>query len=404
MPGGKGKLNPFDITEISGADSLFESNGIIAESEKIAAEIFGSLKTLYSCAGATLSIQTMLALASSSGKRKIIAGRFSHKSLLSAAVLLDLDIDWITPPQFLSGRLSAEKIGQKIDSDTAAVFVTHIDYLGGICPLAEIAAICKKHNVPLLVDNAHGAYMTLLGLHPNKFGAAMVTDSAHKTLPTLTGAAYLHINDEKFLAQSKSMMSLFGSSSPSYLLLDSLDCCNAHLAQMRNTVFEDIQALKDALVEFGYTLLESDFLRITVNTAAYGYYGFDFAQLLHERKIECEYCDRKHVVLLFSTITTKSELECTYAAMCEIFPRSELVEAANFNLNLSKAMSIKSAFFSSKETLPVELTVDRICAEIKAPSPPCVPLVMLGEIIDKHAVEALKYYGVDEISVVKSNK
>ncbi len=402
MPGGKGRNYPYDITEIEGADSLYESSGIIAESERNAAAIFGAEKTLYSCSGSTLAIQTMLALAAMSGKKKVTAGRYSHKSLISTAVLMGLEIEWITPGEYLSGRLEAKEVAEKTDSGTAAVFITYTDYLGGICPIEEIARICAEKGVPLLADNAHGAYLTLLGLHPNQLGASMTADSAHKTLPALTGAAYLHICDKRFKEQSKRMMSLFGSSSPSYLILDSLDLCNRHLAENNaDAVFEGVKNLKEALKGLGFMLKESDFLRITIDAAESGYSGIELAAMLRKNRVECEYSGKRYVVLLFSTVTRTEELERVFEAMRKIPVLEPIKARESFILKPEQAVSCREAFFAPSETIKVSASCGRVCSGITAPCPPCVPLVMPGEIIDGECVEALKYYGEEDICVCK---
>ncbi|MBQ7834741.1 MAG: aminotransferase class V-fold PLP-dependent enzyme, partial [Ruminiclostridium sp.] len=227
MPGGKGKINPLDITEIDGADNLYEADGIIRESEELAASLFGAGATLYSCGGSTLVIQGMLALLRElTPKRTIVAGRYSHKSLINACILLGFDIKWAYPAEFLSGAITSLEIEKLIDSDTAGVFVTSIDYYGGDCDIAAISAVCAENNVPLLVDNAHGAYRVFTKNHPMALGADMCADSAHKTLPALTGAAYLHLKDGSLRDEAKRAMALFGSSSPSYPIMDSLDLCN----------------------------------------------------------------------------------------------------------------------------------------------------------------------------------
>ena len=121
MPGGKGLNSPIDITEIDGADSLYESSGIIRESEANAARLFGAGATLYSCSGSTLAIQTMLAAVQPlTGKRRIAAGRYCHKSVVCSCGLLGLDINWIYPDRFLGTDISPEAVEAAIDADTGA--------------------------------------------------------------------------------------------------------------------------------------------------------------------------------------------------------------------------------------------------------------------------------------------
>lgn len=405
MPGAKGLEYPYDITEIDGADSLFESSGIILQSEENAAKLFGAQKTLYSCGGSTLAIQTMLALvkASGNGKSRIIAPRFSHKSIVSACALLGLEIDWIYTDEYLSCVVKPESIEEKINTKTLAVIVSGTDYYGGKSDIKAISTVCKKHNLPLLVDNAHGAYQVFTDDNPLSQGASMVAESAHKTLPCITGGAYLHIAEKRFIPRSKELMAAFGSSSPSYLILDSLDLCNQHIASEKNRAlkaFTDIAELKTRLVKLGFTLRESDEVRIVINARKCGYSGFEFADALRKSGLECELADENYVVLLFSTVTSEHELEHVYSVFeaVEIKPALE-AEALTIE-PLKSAMSIREAFFASHCIIPTENAVGKICGSIVAPCPPCVPLVMPGEFISKSACETLQRYQILSLGVV----
>ncbi|MCL1865795.1 MAG: hypothetical protein FWF82_00115, partial [Oscillospiraceae bacterium] len=196
-PGHKGLFPPdavakttspvFDITEVNG-----QSIEIIRQSERIAADLFGAKRTLFSCSGSTLAISAML---TPFANRRIAAVRGVHRSVIDAAILLNIDIDWLYPDSPL-----------KIAPETTAVLTTSIDYYGSReprlakpnlnsdeLPKPDLSAFADLP-VPLLVDNAHGAYTVLTQTHPLKLGAVMTAESAHKTLPALTGAAYLHIS------------------------------------------------------------------------------------------------------------------------------------------------------------------------------------------------------------------
>ena len=231
MPGHKGKpetgCDACDLTEIEGADELYRSRGILRESEENAASLFGTGRTVYSAEGSSLCIRAMLYLASLRAAeeklpRRILAGRNAHKTLMTAAALLDIEIDWVYPePEegLLSCGITAEKISESLNKKAyMAVYVTTPDYLGHTVPVQGIAEACRRKGVPLLADNAHGAYLRFLAedRHPVSEGADLCCDSAHKTLPCLTGAAYLHISKrapESFARNAERAMSLFASTS-----------------------------------------------------------------------------------------------------------------------------------------------------------------------------------------------
>ncbi|MCL1822767.1 MAG: aminotransferase class V-fold PLP-dependent enzyme [Oscillospiraceae bacterium] len=420
-PGSKGRVYKHDITEINGADSLYEpcscaadtTTGIIAESENIAARLFGAAKTLYSCSGSTLAVQTMLSLiktsAEANGKNRIAAFRYAHRSFISAAALLGFDIDWIYPEEFLSACLKPEAVKEAVRPDTAAVFVNSLDYYGGMCGIQEISSVCKQADIPLLVDNAHGAYFILTGGHPITHGASMTADSAHKTLPVMTGAAYLHINDTRFTENAKSAMAVFGTSSPSYLILESLDTCNKHIAEAKDKVkqadfaFALTEELKQSLKASGFALKESDLLRITVNARESGYTGVEFAAELRQNGVEPEYADENYTVLLFSTVTNKKEITAVNKAFQKIKIKKPLPPLIYPVIKPKSNISAREALFHSKHYDITELNTakDRICAEVIAPCPPGIPLIMPGELIGADEIELLKSFRVKRIRVIR---
>lgn len=403
MPGGKGRNNPFDITEIYGADSLFECDGIISESEKNASSLFGAGSTLFSCGGSTLSIQAMLAtLKDITGKNTVIAGRYCHKSLINSCILLGFDIKWAYPREYLGTDIKAEEIEKLIDSDTSAVFINSVDYYGGEADIKAVSEVCKKHNILLLVDNAHGAYKVFTDDHPLKQGADMTADSAHKTLPVLTGGAYMHLSNPDLRLVAKNAMNMFGSSSPSYLIMDSLDLCNRFIDEKKAealSLIHDVAVLKGWLSDIGYKLKKSDPMRITIDTADYGYSGNEFTEILRNLGAECEMSDRQYIVLLFSVSQNRTDLMKLYKYLSLIEKKAPLTPEAHIILRPERVLSPREAYYGRKTAEKTETATGRICAGVHTPCPPCVPLVMPGERIDEECVNELIKYGVREILV-----
>ena len=418
MPGHKGKcfispvaaVHSLDITEVCGADSLYEANGIIKESEENAAKLFGAYKTIYSTGGSTLGIQTMVSSAVPVGA-KIIAARNAHRAFVNTCALLDLDVVWVTGENadVISSNVTAKDIENALckEKDACAVYITTPDYYGRMCDVKTISEICKKHNVPLLVDNAHGAHLAFMkeNLHPISLGADICCDSAHKTLPVLTGGAYIHTASEKYAEKIKEKQSVFGSSSPSYLTLCSLDYCNFFLENSIREALSETEKKMSALKERlspAWQFVEGDILHLTVESYKSGLSGYDLADRLRERGIECEYADDLYTVMLFSPIDNDEDFEKLCTAMENIpQPRILLYKDEIPFVLPEKAMFIRAATFAENEKIPVEKAEGRICSLNAVHCPPCVPVVVAGEKIDKNSINILKKYGIFEINVVK---
>ena len=423
MPGHKGVnrlgCEAYDITEIVGADSLYEANGIIKESEYNAGQLFGA-NTFYSAEGSSLSIKAMMYLAclcaESRGERRLVlAGRNAHKAFINSAALLDFDVEWLYPIEgdaYLSCNITAEMLDERLNGMTCkpiAVYLTTPDYLGNVLDLSEISAICKRHNVMLLVDNAHGAYLKFLpeSKHPIDLGADMCCDSAHKTLPVLTGGAYLHLSKNMpdfILDKVKGAMSLFGSTSPSYLILLSLDSANEYLdtsfSRELSDCTEKISELKNSLIDFGYSLIGNEPLKITVRTKLYGYYGYEFADILFKKGIVCEYSDPDFVVLMLTP--QLSEKLDDIETVLKSIERKELISSVPPELGKPiKKVDIRTACMSRCETVSVDVALNRIQATAAVSCPPAVPIVVSGEQIVETAINAFKYYGINECVVIK---
>ncbi len=415
MPGHKGigmlGCEGYDITEISGADSLYEASGIIKESEANASKLFG-YDTYYSTEGSSQCIRAMLHLAMQSAKSNgkkplILAGRNAHKAFLSAAALVDFDIEWLYGnDSYLSCEITAEEVEEKILSlSPAAVYLTSPDYLGKIADIKAISKVCKKHGVMLLVDNAHGAYLKFLekSQHPLDLGADICCDSAHKTLPVLTGGAYLHVKSDFTAAEVKNALALFGSTSPSYLILESLDLCNKYITdgyKERLCAFaSEVDKLKNKLSALGYTLVEKEPLKITVDAKKYGYYGFEIAEYLEKNGIVCEFYDRDYIVFMLTPEV--GDLTKLKQALAVLPKKTAISEKAPAILKCERVMSVRDAAFAKSEIVSAENALGRVLASASVGCPPAVPIVVSGEQINEKAIEAFKYYGIDTCTVVK---
>ena len=415
MPGHKGVpllgCEAWDITEIDGADNLYAPGGIIAESEANAGALFGC-RTFYSAEGSSLGIRAMLrVMMQITGDRTVLAQRSVHKAFLYAAALLDLDVRWLQPhtaDTYYSGVVTAQDVETALQTvRPAAVYLTSPDYLGNSPDVAAIARVCRRHGVLLLVDNAHGAYLHFLPqpLHPMDLGADMCCDSAHKTLPVLTGGAYLHLSEELQIPdeQVKEALALFGSTSPSYLILQSLDRVNVYLETYRERLaafLPQVDALRQALTRQGFTLRGSDPLRITIRARDYGCTGDALASALLRSGIVCEMHDPAYLVLMLTPENTPQDLQRTREAFAAVVRKEPLPDDAPAYHALPQAMRVREAMFAPQEMLHTSACVGRVMASAAVNCPPAVPIVLCGERMDSEAVARLCYYGVHHCAVV----
>ncbi len=483
MPGHKGRgylgAEALDITEISGADALYEAAGIIRESEENAAKLFGTKATFYGTEGSSQMIRAMLCLTGLWAREKdrkerqaalvrkadgefpscpnrritILAARNVHKSFVQACALLDYDVEWLYGEEtsLLSCRISPETLENALKSIHRlpdAFYITSPDYLGKTADIRALSDICHCYGIPFLVDNAHGAYLHFLKdpQHPMDLGADLCCDSAHKTFPVLTGGAYLHVAKERnrqeqscfirtdmlnfFSANAKSALSLFGSTSPSYLILQSLDGCNQYLAEEyreKLAVFtEKLAVIKQNLRAYGFSIEVTEPLKLTIRT---GFMqsgenrpitGGFLAEYLRAHGIECEFSDPDYLVLMPGPENTDEELRKTSAVLqkfCGDYPAApaetgrdagnipEKEEDSLFkNLCLSPAeqvLPIREAVFSPHEIIPVSEALGRIAASPAVSCPPAVPIVVSGERITETAVQVFRYYGIDTVEAVR---
>lgn len=347
MPGHKGTAEKFsnipewlrniyayDITEISGADDLYHPEGIIGESEENASRIFGT-DTFYVTEGSSQVIKAMIWLAKrhwevsymqDMGEEVMlpqpylfVLGKF-HKALLNAAMLTGVSI-----VQIDHEGLSTEQIISKIydgfveENNPIGVYATYPDYFGNVFDMGKLKAELAAMNIPLLVDGAHSAYFKFLDSdkyeayrHPIDLCADMVCTSAHKTLPALTGAAYLHVGESMsdVIPDVKYALDIFGSSSPSYLIMASLDAFNAEAENFRNILghfCDKTEDLKKEIADMGFNVKTSDPLRIVVKSDG-RFSGYDIAAALRKRKCEPECCAEDYVIMMLTPYNSDEDL------------------------------------------------------------------------------------------------
>lgn len=423
MPGHKGKpslgCESGDITEIPGADELYAPKGIILESENNAARLFTSSRTVYCTGGSSQAINAMLFAAflraDKRSKPYVLAGRNAHKSFIYALSKLGAEVSFIYPENeggILSCNVPAKTLEKRLSAcreKPFAVYITSPDYLGGTADIKALSAVCAEFNVPLLVDNAHGSYLKFCeeDLHPLTLGADMCCDSAHKTLPVLTGGAYIHAAaDDKygFAGILKRASEIFGSTSPSYLVLESLDLCNDYL---ENTAAADIKASREradavraVMKSRGISDVSSEPLKISADLSRLGMTSSEMSAFFESRGVEPEYCDGEFAVFMFTGKNESGDFK-RLASVFEALPRANApVKRPPAVMPAQRALSVREAVFSPCEEIKTENALGRICAAPSVSCPPAIPIAVSGEIISENHIELFKYYNIDKICVV----
>ncbi len=424
MPGHKGHgplgVEAQDITEIDGADVLYHPTGILRRSQDNATALFGSAKTLYSAEGSSLCIRGMVYLAALYARQTrrppvILAARNAHQVLMTAAALLDVELCWLMPEageSLLSCTVKPEALEVALtaaEPKPAAVYITSPDYLGNRADISVLAAVCHRHGVLLLVDNAHGAYLHFLPkpCHPMDLGADLCCDSAHKTLGVLTGGAYLHVGKSApdwLTKEATTALALFASTSPSYLILQSLDAANPRLAEEYPTrlaaCIARLTALKSQLSAHGWQLVGNEPLKLTLAPKSRGYTGTEVAEQLARQNISCECADPDHTVCMITPENGEDAISRLEAALLSLAARPAIPVLPPPLPLPQRRLSPREALLSPGEELPLAACVGRVLASPAISCPPAVPVAVCGEVITDAVVAVLDYYGITHCRVV----
>ncbi|MEG2174133.1 MAG: DegT/DnrJ/EryC1/StrS family aminotransferase, partial [Oscillospiraceae bacterium] len=327
----------------------------------------------------------MLALFCPPGSTVLMA-RASHTAAIHAAALLDLSPVWLWPDEpsgvGTPGLVSCDAVAQGLAAypNASAVYLTSPDYFGSMSDISQLAAHCRAASVPLLVDNAHGAHLTLTGQHPMQLGADACCDSLHKTLPALTGAALLHLRNGARRDEARRCLNLFGSTSPSYLVMLSADRLAGTFTALR-TPWQALQVemdeLRKAAVRKGIwaTVGRCDATRVALlfpdgerSTAA---------GLLNMLAIEPEYLSARHIVLIPAPGMDLAPVRL----LIERLPSLTQAPALPHVPTPERVMGLREAVLSPSLRIPLSEAVGRVCAAPLTPCPPGLPLVMPGERI-----------------------
>lgn len=413
-----------DITEVDGLDNLHNAEGIIREAEDLLSQLYNSKKSHFLVNGSTSGNLIMIFSALQEGD-KVIVDRNCHKSVYNGIILRKLN------PIYVGSKLHKEfnlPLGMDMEElkgaieqngDAKAIILTYPNYYGIACDLKSIAFMAKENNMYLLVDSAHGAHYGIHERLPTSavhLGADMVVMSCHKTLPSFTQTSYLHITNSKLIDKAQFYFTIFNSTSPSYMLMASMDYARYYIESYGQESYGSLINLsnkyKEKLKRLNYLrILEDKDLGIYECDLDITRYVINFKNnvsanlvlnYLRKNRIQAEMSDLYNVVLIFSPFNTEEEFQRLYEVLSTMPYKEFLMKNVPLiSYKIPKAyMTPYESLEKDKKMIKIENSEGHICGESIVPYPPGVPILMAGELIDKEAINVLKYYIENDIEVI----
>lgn len=429
-----------DITEIDGFDMLYEADDVLKDAMERAKKFWGTEKTYFLVNGSTVGILTAMHSCLTQGDR-IIIGRNCHKAVYNASELLKLNNTYLYPkyiPKYgINGGYSAKELENLFEknSNIKAVVITSPTYDGIVSDIKTLADITHKNGAVLIVDEAHGAHFGISDKFPKPaydMGADLVIESMHKTLPTFTQTALLHLSkegkkrvDEKKI---KHFWSIFQTSSPSYVFMANMDKCISFLDKNGNEIYEkfsnDIEEFRkkcDKLHDIyipGKELIgtnevfDVDLSKLIINSSMGGKPMNDILRKKFHLEMEMEAA--KYVLAITTFCDNKEGFDRLYKALDyidaelkKITNKSEIKKIKNTNFELVRniqEMSISNAVNSNTKLVDIENAINKVSAEYLYLYPPGIPLIVPGEVVDVKLVEQIKEYKNRNYEIVGYDK
>ena len=410
--------------EFDNLGTLHPATGPIKEAQELAAKAFGAKKTFFLLNGSTAG-NLALAMGLTKKGQRILTNRNCHRSVLTGMIISGAEPLWLVPKRFddwgIWGNVTPESVEEALAShdDISMVWITNPTYEGVVSDIKAISAICKRHNVPLIVDEAHACLWNFSKHLPEsalKLGADAVVHSLHKTGGSMSQSSMLHIAENSCLDVDsvEKALKLLHTTSPSLILLASLDAARANLesqkgkkqleraisnAKYLRSEIDKMEHIHDLKSDFGYM---TDVTKIFIR--ADGLSGKRLESILEiEFGIEVESASDAGLLLLSNIGNTRSDME--YLVKClQIIDKSHYSDI--YYLEKKKhmpmltpiiKMSLREAFYSEKETISKDLAVGRISAEVIAECPPGIAVLLPGELITEAHLPYLTDYEFIEV-------
>lgn len=393
-----------DITEIEGFDNLHSANYSIKEIEDNLANIYNAQQSFMLINGSTVGLLSAI-FALTEQNDKIIIARNCHKSVYNACYLRELDVVYIEPnyddTDGYYTSVSQEEIDRIINDnpDAKAIVITSPTYEGNISNVK-----CK---IPLIIDCAHGAHFGFGNFPKYPKNGDIVISSLHKTLPCLTQTAVLNIYNSKYISQVKKYLGIFETSSPSYVLMNSVSKCIEILNSNNElfTVYENnLKYLYDLKLNNLIFKIGDDKGKIVISTAQTNINGIELSEILRNKyNIECEMASVNYIILMTSVGDTKEGFNLLKKALKEI---DETLIKINFK-RIPKPLLPEKAYKSSeikrtKESL-FSKSNGKICGEYIYAYPPDIPIIVPGEVITDEIINGIETMISNEVNVISDS-
>lgn len=407
MPGHKAKgdfkakfpVAPLDVTELSYSDNLLRPEGVIAEAQRDIAKILGASVSYITTDGSSSGVYAMAYCASKRGN-KIIVFRNSHQSVWNACRLFGLEplivqgaeMEGVLQPP--DGDLIEKLISN--DANISGVLVTSPDYYGNIAPLARYREVVKKYNRLLLVDGAHGSHLAYgdkkdyAGLY-----ADMWVDGAHKTLPALTQGAIVNINNVELIQPAEEALGLFRTTSPSYPIMASVEYGVKFLANNTKYLYRAKTAVEQFKneVKDEFTLYPSaDWTKLLIDFKPLGISPDKVLERLEKKGLYAEFSDGRYILFYLSPMTEAADLTKLKKTLTSVIGNKRLKGTYREKPPVpsgDRSYSFQYALRRQSEWVELDDAVGRMCAKNAGLAPPCIPVVVTGEMITLAAVKTL---------------
>lgn len=406
-------LLKLDLTEVGDLDDLHQASGVIDQAQRLAADAFFAEKTFFLVGGTTAGNLATLLAACRPGD-EVIVQRSCHQSVfngcsLAGAKPITLPVD-IDPYSGIEATIQPDQLEVLLEQypSVKSVVVTSPTYFGRIQPLQELAEICHAYNIPLIVDEAHGAH---LGFHPSlplsamQCGADIATQSTHKLLTSMTMSSMLHVQGNRIdLNELTQALRIIQSSSPSYPLLASLDLARRYVVtQGEIKIDESLSCLKELrqkisalhhLQEAVFSPMQDPF-KMVLQAKNYSVTGYAMQRWLESKGHYVELADANKMLLVFSLGMSLEQCESLYVCLRELdqqIPDMPRVDKLNHQISIEYGQPLLSwdkVRMMRKVEVSIHQAVGSIVAEMVTPYPPGIPFLLPGEVMTKEKQQSV---------------